>query len=222
MDKYCKAIELDKVLMRLARHCSCEDSRALALAIEPARDIRDVRELMRRTVDANTLTNRYSTPSIGGVTNCSAALKRAAVGARLSPRELLDVARVLRAIETIERWRSQLEGDPTSLEFLLDCVVALPSLQRAISTAIVSEDEIADAASPALADIRRKIRSAGAKAREVLDRLVRSATYQKYLQENIITQRDGRFVVPVRQEYRNEIKGLVHDTSGSGDRKSVV
>ncbi|EDS09983.1 endonuclease MutS2 [Anaerotruncus colihominis] len=216
MDKYCKAIELDKVLMRLARHCSCEDSRALALAIEPARDIRDVRELMRRTVDANTLTNRYSTPSIGGVTNCSAALKRAAVGARLSPRELLDVARVLRAIETIERWRSQLEGDPTSLEFLLDCVVALPSLQRAISTAIVTEDEIADAASPALGDIRRKIRSAGAKAREVLDRLVRSATYQKYLQENIITQRDGRFVVPVRQEYRNEIKGLVHDTSGSG------
>lgn len=216
MNKYCKAIELDKVLEKLARHCCCDDSRALALAVEPSGDIREVRRLMGYTVDANTLTNRYSTPSIGGIVNCSAALDRAAVGAKLSPRELLEVARVLRAIETIERWRRQLEGEPTSLESLLESAVALPSLQKAISTAIISEDEIADSASSELAEIRRKIRQAGAKAREVLDRMVRSTTYQKYLQENIITQRDGRFVVPVKLEYKNEIKGLVHDTSGSG------
>lgn len=216
MDKYCKAIELNKVLARLAALCCCEDSRTMALAIEPERDIRDVREQMRRTVDANTLTNRYSTPSIGAVENCSAALKRAGIGARLSPRELLDVARVLRAIDTIDRWHSQLEGEPTSLEFLLGSVISLPTLQKNISNAIISEDEIADNASPELADIRRKIRQAGTKAREVLDKMVRSATYQKFLQENIITQRDGRFVVPVKMEYRNEIKGLVHDTSSSG------
>lgn len=216
MDKHCKSIELDKILHMLAGFCSCADSRAMALAIEPERDIRDVRVLMQRTVDANTLTTRYSTPSAGGVENCSAALKRAEIGARLSPRELLEVARVLHAIDTIERWRNQLEGEPTSLEFLLNSVIALPTLYRNLSSAILSEEEIADNASPELAEIRRKIRQAGSKAREVLDKMVRSATYQKYLQENIITQRDGRFVVPVKIEYRNEIKGLVHDTSASG------
>lgn len=216
MDKYCKAIELDKVLLRLSQLCCCADSRTLALAIEPEHELRQVRELMRHTVDANTLTNRYGTPSIGAIENCGAALKRASIGARLSPRELLDVARVLRAIETIERWRDQLEGAAASLEYLLDSVIALPTLQKNISAAIVSEDEIADRASPELADIRRKIRQAGSKAREVLEKMVRSATYQKFLQENIITQRDGRFVVPVKIEYRNEVKGLVHDTSASG------
>ena len=216
MDKYCKAIELDKILARLAQLCSCEDAKAMALAIEPARDLRDVRELMQYTVDANTLTNRYSTPSVGAVENPAAALKRSEIGARLSPRELLDVGKVLRAFETIERWRRQLEGGQTSLSYLLDSVVALPDLQKHIADTIISEEEISDNASPELADIRRKIRQAGAKAREVLDKMVRSATYQKFLQDNIITQRDGRFVVPVKLEYRNEIKGLVHDTSSSG------
>ncbi|MEM1483657.1 endonuclease MutS2 [Oscillospiraceae bacterium PP1C4] len=216
MDKHCKAIELDKVLHRLAELCCCADSRALALAIEPERDIRNVRELMRRTVDANTLTSCYATPSIGSLENCGGVLKRASIGARLSPRELLNVARILRATETIERWRNQIESEPTSLEFLLGSVIALPTLQKNITTIILSEDEIADNASPELSDIRRKIRQAGAKAREVLDKMVRSSTYQKFLQDNIITQRDGRFVVPVKIEYRNEIKGLVHDTSASG------
>ena len=88
MDKYCKAIELDKILARLAQLCSCEDAKSMALAIEPARDLRDVRELMQYTVDANTLTNRYSTPSVGAVENPAAALKRSEIGARLSPRGL--------------------------------------------------------------------------------------------------------------------------------------
>lgn len=216
MDKYCQAIELHKILERLAKLCGCEDSRELARAVEPERTLSDVRRLLQLTVDANTLTNRYSTPHIGPVLNCKGILKRSQIGARLSPRELLDVANVLRAIETIERWRDQLEGEPTSLEGLLDCVIALPTLQRSISDVILSEDEISDHASPELAEIRRKIRQAGNKAREVLDHMVRSATYQKYLQENIITQRDGRFVVPVKMEFRGEIKGLVHDTSASG------
>lgn len=216
MDKYCKAIELNKILERLAQLCACADSHALALAIEPERDFDEVKRLMRFTVDANTLTNRYSTPSIGSLINCESPLKRAQIGARLSPRELLDIARILRALETIERWRNQLEGEATSLEPLLESVVALPSLQKSITTTIVSEDEISDHASPELADIRRKMRQASAKARESLEHMVRSATYQKFLQENIITQRDGRFVVPVKTEYRGEIKGLVHDTSASG------
>ena len=216
MDKYCKAIELDKVLERLSKLCCCEDSRRMALELEPETNLKDAQLLLRRTVDANTLTNRYSTPSIGSIQNCGGILKRAQIGARLSPRELLEVARVLSAIATIERWRDQLEEGSGSLEFLLDSVIALPTLYKSIKTAILSEDEIADNASPELADIRRKIRQAGTKARDVLEKMVRSATYQKYLQENIITQRDGRFVVPVKIEFRNEVKGLVHDTSASG------
>lgn len=216
MDRYCQTVELHKILERLAKLCCCEDSRAMARAIEPEHRLADVRSLMQRTVDANTLTNRYSTPSIGSVSNCGGILKRAQLGSRLSPRELLDVAHVLRAIETIERWRGQTEGEATSLDFLLDSVVALPTLRKNIANTILSEDEIADSASPELADIRRKIQRAGGKAREVLEHMVRSPSYQKFLQESIITQRDGRFVVPVKMEHRSEIKGLVHDTSSSG------
>lgn len=216
MDKYCAAVELPKVLERLARLCSCDDSRKLAEGLEPERRLDDARRLLARTVDANTLTNRYATPSVGGIKNCAGILQRARVGAKLSPAELLEVAGVLRAIESMERWRDQIEEGAGSLEFLLDSVVAIPSLRRSITDAILSEDEIADNASGDLADIRRKIRQAGAKAREVLEHMVRSQTYQKFLQESIITQRDGRFVVPVKMEHRSEIKGLVHDTSSSG------
>ncbi len=216
MDKYCKTIELDKVLERLAKLCSCADSRKMALECEPVKDFEDAQALLQRTLDANTLTNRYGTPSLGGIENPVSALRRAQVGAKLSPRELLDVAKVLRALETLERWNRNLEQGAGSLEFLFESIIALPSLQKRIDEVIISEEEISDRASPELAEIRRKIRQAGAKAREVLDKMVRSATYQKYLQENIITQRDGRFVVPVKIEYRNEVKGLVHDTSASG------
>lgn len=216
MDKYCMAVELPKVLERLAGLCSCDDSRAMAAALEPERTLDDARHLLARTVDANMLTNRYSTPSAGGIKNCGGTLQRARIGAKLSPAELLEVAGILRSIESMERWRDQIEGGTGSLEFLLDSVVAIPSLRKSIVDAIVSEDEIADNASADLADIRRKIRQAGAKAREVLEHMVRSQTYQKFLQESIITQRDGRFVVPVKMEHRSEIRGLVHDTSSSG------
>ena len=216
MDKYCKALELDKVLVKLADFCSCEDGKTLALNIEPLTEVEEVKALLEKTVDANTLTNRYGTPSVGSLINCTACLKRAQVGSRLTMKELLDVARILSSIDTIDRWHRQLEEKPASLEFLLDSVVALPNLYREITSAVLSEEEIADKASPELADIRRKIRAAGSKAREVLDKMVRSTTYQKYLQESIITMRDGRFVVPVKMEYRNEVKGLIHDTSSSG------
>lgn len=216
MDKYCMAVELPKVLERLSQLCSCDDSHALALALEPVRNLEDANRLLAYTVDANTLTNRYSTPSVGGIKNCAGILQRARIGAKLSPSELLEIAGVLRAMESMERWRDQIEEGTGSLEFLLDSVVAIPSLRKSIIDSILSEDEIADHASADLADIRRKIRQAGAKARDVLDHMVRSQTYQKFLQESIITQRDGRFVVPVKMEYRSEIKGLVHDTSSSG------
>lgn len=216
MDRYCTAVELPKILERLAKLCTCEDSRALALKLEPERTLGDANRLLEKTVDANTLTNRYSTPSLGGMHNCGSILQRAKIGAKLSMGELLRVADILRAIESMARWRDQLEDGAASLEFLLDCVTAIPSLRRDIVDSIVSEDEMADSASGELAEIRRKIRQAGAKAREVLEHMVRSQTYQKFLQESIITQRDGRFVVPVKMECRSEIRGLVHDTSSSG------
>lgn len=216
MDKYCKMIELDKVLFRLSQLCCCEDSKRMALEMEPERDMRGVKALLERTVDANTLTTRYSTPSIGALQNCGAALQRSKVGARLTARELLDIASLLRSFESLCRWRDQLEDGAASLQILLDSVRSHQDLLRRIGEVFVSEEEISDRASPQLMDIRRQIRQAGSRARQVLEKMIRSTTYQKYLQENIITQRDGRFVVPVKMEYRAEIKGLVHDTSGSG------
>lgn len=216
MDKYCTTVELPKIIERLAQLCTCDGARALARQIEPVHTIEEAKNLMERTVDANTLTIRYSTPSVSGIQDCAGILQRAKIGAKLSPGELLTVAGILRAMETMTRWRDQLEDSAGSLEFLLDGIASIPSLRRDIVDAILSEDEIADNASADLANIRRKIRQAGAKARDVLEHMVRSQTYQKFLQESIITQRDGRFVVPVKMEYRSEIRGLVHDTSSSG------
>ena len=216
MDKYCTTVELPKIIERLSQLCTCEGARALARQIEPVHTIEEARSLMERTVDANSLTIRYSTPSVSGIQDCGGILQRAKIGAKLSPGELLTVAGILRAMETMTRWRDQLEDGAGSLEFLLDGIASIPSLRRDIVDTILSEDEIADNASADLANIRRKIRQAGSKAREVLEHMVRSQTYQKFLQESIITQRDGRFVVPVKMEYRSEIRGLVHDTSSSG------
>ncbi len=131
-------------------------------------------------------------------------------------RELLDIAGVLRGIRSTVEWYGHCENVCTRLDFLFDSLIPHRNVEDRIFASIRSEDEMEDNASPELADIRRKIRAAGVKAREQLERMVRSQTHQKYLQESIITLRDGRFVLPVKAEFKGEIKGLVHDTSSSG------
>jgi DNA mismatch repair protein MutS2 len=211
-----KTLELDKVLALLAEHAGCSGTRELIAAMTPEPDMASARRSLARTVDAHSLSNRFGTPSIYGLVPCVELLERAKVGATLSMRELLDIGVLLRIARNLLTWRRQAAGEETSLDHLFAQLVTDKALEEDLSNAILSQEEMSDHASPQLYDIRRKIRNAHQKARETLDRMVRSSTYQKYLQEAIITIRNGRFVVPVRKEYQNEVKGLVHDTSSSG------
>ena len=216
-NRHYHALELDKILSMLADCTGCEDSRKLALDTVPMTNLLDAQRLMDRTADAHMLSCRFGAPSLRGMKNVCGALRRAQMGATLSLPELLDVERFLKALREMKDFRNNFEGEKaTSLDELFDSLMPNLHLEEKIGFTVVSEDEVSDTASPELADIRRKIRNSQNKVKEQLDHLIHSQTYQKYLQESIVTMRDGRYCVPVKAEYRSEVKGLVHDTSGSG------
>lgn len=204
------------MLEKLAEFTSCEDARENALNLRPESSLAMAQALLNQTADAHMLLARFGGPSFGGLKNVNNALSRANAGSVLNTRELLDIAGVLRVIRTLSQWRESNAGVHSVLDPLFNALAPNKYLETAIFNAIVSEDEISDNASPALADIRRKIRVQESKVREQLEKFTRSQTNSKFLQENIITQRNGRYVVPVKNEYRSEIAGLVHDTSSSG------
>lgn len=216
MEKHTTSLELDKVLSLLADHASCSDSRAMATELKPESDLNVVRSLMNQTRDAHSLLARFGGPSFGGLKNVNNALFRADAGSTLSLRELLDVAGVLHVIRTICQWHDSNEGVQTVLDIYFNSLTPNKFLEDSIKTAILSEDEVADNASPALSAIRRKIHAQESKVRDQLAKFTHNTNYSKYLQDNIITTRNGRYVIPVKNEYRSEIPGLVHDTSSSG------
>ena len=216
MNRQYPALELDKVLELLAQHTSCEDARLAALSLEPQTDLASAQALMNQTRDAHMLLARFGGPAFGGLINVNNALYRADAGSTLSLKELLNVASVLHVIRTISQWRSTNEGVTTVLDVYFNALMPNRFLEDSITTAIISEEEIADNASPTLADIRRKIRAQESKVRDQLGKYTHNSNFSKYLQDNIITMRNGRYVIPVRNEYRGEVPGLVHDTSSSG------
>lgn len=216
LNRHERALELDKILQRLSECARCTDTKELCLELRPDNDYEAVKHNMQRTSDAFTLSAKYGSPTIMPAKNLKSALKRAQLGSSLGMRELLDVANLMRTIRALSDWRRHCEGESTTLDVLFDSLVPNKHIEEKITACILSEDEMADHASSALADIRRKMRFQASKAREQLEKMVRSPSYQKYLQDQIITIRDGRYVVPVKSECRGEVKGLVHDTSSSG------
>lgn len=216
MNKHYETLELDKVLHMLKEETSCEDAGSLALEIEPSSDFVTVCRLLDQTEDAASLLERFGAPSFGGLKNVNNSLARAAAGGALNQGELLSIGYTLRSIRVLYDWRSHCSSVNTSLDFLFESITVNKYLEDKIFSCIISEDEIADKASELLAEIRRKIRAKSASIREKLDSMVRSPHYAKFLQEPIVTQRSGRFVVPVKSEHRGDVPGLVHDTSSSG------
>ena len=155
-------------------------------------------------------------PAFGGVKDVGAALERAEKGATLSPRELLDIAGVLRCARALSDYSRGERNFTTVLDEIFDRLIPNRVLEERIFRSIPAEDMIADEASPALAEIRRKIRAVNSKIKDLLQKYTSGGTMSKFLQENIVTTRGGRFVIPVKAEYRGEVKGLIHDTSASG------
>lgn len=216
MDKNFKTLELDLILERLANECSCDDAKELALSLNPVSDLSQVQLLLTQTQDAFSLLARFGAPSFSGLKNVNNPLHRASAGGSLNPKELLDIAYCLRSLRTLYEWHNHCSGVRTSLDFFFDGITVNKYLENRIFTCIISEEEIADKASELLSDIRRKIRSKENSIREKLDSLIHSSHYLPYLQEAIVTQRNGRFVVPVKAESRGNVPGLVHDTSSTG------
>ena len=216
MNRYEKALELDKVLEMLAAETGWEEPAAFARTLEPSNHLAEVQRLLDETGAAYMLTARFGSPSFGQAKNVTNSLRRAAAGASLSLRELLDIAETLRVIRSLTEWRSRCAGIETCLDDRFSVLTPNKHLENRIAAVVMSEEEIADSASPELNAIRRKMRAASARIREQLDKMIRSPAYQKLLQDPIVTIRGGRFVVPVKAEHRGEVPGLVHDTSASG------
>lgn len=211
-EKSIHTLELPRVLQLLAAQASTEEGKTVCMALRPSSEVSHVTRLQKQTSAAVNMLLQRGTPNFGGIQPVAAALLRADRGGALNTRELLGIARVLRCARTVREYGM---GGQSVLDVYFHHLTANRFLEDKITGSIPGEDEIADAASPELADIRRHIRATAGKVREVLNRLI-SSNQAKYLQESIITMRSGRYVVPVKSEHKNDVPGLVHDVSGSG------
>ena len=213
-EKSIQTLELPRVLELLAAQAATEEGKDRCRALRPFTDPDDVARLQRETSAACAMIVLKGTPPLSGIRPVAASLQRAEMGGALNTRELLDIAALLRCARSAKEYAA---GDraKSCIDHLFASLQANRFLEDKITGSILSEEEIADAASPELADIRRHIRASASKVRDILQRLI-SSSQSKYLQESIITMRSGRYVVPVKSEYKNEVPGLVHDVSGSG------
>ncbi len=216
MNKYEKILELDKILEMLSDKTSNEISKNMALKLKPETDISRVREELAKTSEALSLAMRFGTPSFYNFRDMRMSLRRVKSGARLSLKDLMDIAVILRQIQVLSDWYDHCFDMDTELDYLFSQLTPVPYLLEKLERSIISEDEIADAASAALSQIRRKISRSQQHLRDTLDKMVRNQDVQKCLQDTRVTLRDGRFVLPVKAEHRTHIQGLIHDSSASG------
>ena len=208
-------LELDKVLEMLSSCAGSMEGKAACMRLRPVSDLEDVQALLDETTAASDLCTRKGNPVFGDVTDVSASLERADRGGSLQPIELLRIAGVLRCARNIKGYVSE-DEKKTVLDPLFAALNPNKYLEDRIFGAILSEEEIADNASPELANIRRHMRIQAGKIRDSLQKIISSPAYAKLLREPIITIRDGRYVVPVKSECKNDVPGLVHDVSASG------
>ncbi len=213
-EKSIQTLELPRVLELLAAQAATEEGKDRCRALRPFTDPDDVARLQRETSAACAMIVLKGTPPLSGIRPVAASLQRADMGGALNTRELLDIAALLRCARSAKEYAAG-DREKSCIDHLFASLQANRFLEDKITGSILSEEEIADAASPELADIRRHIRASASKVRDILQRLI-SSSQSKYLQESIITMRSGRYVVPVKSEYKNEVPGLVHDVSGSG------
>ena len=213
--KTLSTLEYDKITSALAELAATEGAAAKARSLTPSDDFETVLARQRKTDDAKRLVNSKGYPSFSAAESVVSSAERAYKGAVLSPKELLDVSSLLFSARQLLDYIKTDKLFETSLDELFERLLSSRTLEDKIKRSIISEDMIADEASAELADIRRKIRNANNKIKDTLQSYI-GGNKLKYLQENIVTMRNGRYVVPVKAEYKNELKGLVHDTSSSG------
>ena len=211
--KAIKTLEFDKILGILASYCQIEAAQERIFDISPSVSAEEIKRRLKETSHAKLLIQTKSAPSLSGAKDISSHIARAEKGSCLTMRELLDIGSILRICSSLGVYFSNVSED-NLLTVYLKRIHENKFLEEKISRCIVSEDIMADTASDTLYEIRRKIKNASSKVKEVLNKYISGDS--KYLQENIVTTRNGRYVIPVKAEYKNEIKGLIHDASASG------
>ena len=216
LEKSYITLELPAVLEMLAAQAESELGKAAARELQPSANAEEVRRRLAETSDAARLMTLRGSPSFSGARDIRPALERARLGGALNTRELLDIAGLARCARLCKAYLAEEKNEKTSIDSLFHALRANKYLEERIYTAIPAEDEIADSASSDLADIRRKMRAASARAREALNKILSSPSYAKALQEPIITMRSDRYVLPVRADHKSAVPGLVHDISSSG------
>jgi DNA mismatch repair protein MutS2 len=215
-DRAIATLEFDKIREMLATVCPTEGAKALARALRPSRTIGTVRRMLAETDAAKQLQTTKGMPPFGGVCDITSFVERADKGAVLPPAEILAIGRMLSSARGAKEYRNEDHTAETALDEYFARLTPNKKLEEKITRCIASEDMIADTASDTLYNIRRKMRQENNRIRDSLQKYISGGSYSKFLQEQIVTMRDGRYVIPVKQEYKNEIKGLVHDTSASG------
>ena len=215
-EKSIRTLELPAVLEMLAALAVSDAAKEKCRNLTPVCELEEALHLQAETQSARDRLGLYGSPSFSGVKDVSRALSRADHGGVLNTRELLDVADLLTASRRVSEYDREKQEEKTVLDHLFSALHTNKFLEEKIHGAILDEETIADTASPELQDIRRKMRLASSKGRQILQRIISSPSYAKVLQEALITQRDGRFVVPVKAECKGSIPGLVHDISSSG------
>ncbi len=216
LNRHLKAIEFDKILLMLSSRGCNDDAKESILSLRPEKELGKAQKLIDMTEDAYLMLAKHGGPSFGGLKNVTNALSRANAGGVLSMKELLDIGSTVRAVRAICEWRQNSGQDEKNIDIYFNGLMPNKYLEEKIFSAILSEDEMSDNASPELASIRRQIKNKENSVREQLEKLIRSQSYRGMLQDAIVTQRNGRYVVPVKNEHRNSVSGLVHDTSSTG------
>ena len=215
-EKAIVTLEFDKIKQMLCDVAPTAGAKSMALSLMPSASAAEVRTLLAETDAAKAMQALKGMPPFYGIADVTDSLERADKGAVLSTRELLDIGSVLRAARGLREYANLSHSEENALTEYFSRLVPNKYLEEKISVCIQSEDMISDAASEKLANIRRHIRIENSRVREILQKYITSPEYSKHLQEQIVTMRDGRYVIPVRAESKNEIRGLVHDTSASG------
>lgn len=216
IEKSLKSIEFDKITEQLSSLCVFDETRENALKLKPSRDYDFVKEELLKADVLYSYILKYSEPRLDSARGSLDRVVRAEKGAILTCGELLHIARMYRNFDRIKKWYFQYERIDSVLDWTVSTIYDNNRLEKAISEAILSDTQVADNASDELYDIRRKIKQTESAVRDKLDGIIKSSTYQKYLQEAVVTIRRNKFVVPVKSEYKNEVPGIVHDVSSSG------
>jgi DNA mismatch repair protein MutS2 len=214
--KYLRTLEFDKILARLAAHTEFSASQELAHALTPSVDIAEIRRGQGETTEARALLDEHPEISIGGARDVRPLTKNARIGATLAPLDFLEIRQTLVAARTLRRALARLAELYPRLSARAAALPERSTLIDTITRAINDRAEVADTASEKLARIRRDLNTQRARLMDKLQRLIAAPANAKLIQELIITERDGRYVIPIRAESKGKIPGIVHDTSASG------